>query len=233
MNVDEPDNDLGSKHVPIGDLTTIVPADTDIPSLTPDRIDIDWMFDSFLDAPKHDWAELLTSDVGPLREENAACDAGFQVPIQLNEFNDKYQEENWSNCQSHLRSGLSQLDGELLSSSFFDPENLRKFYELYFQHYHPHFPILHQPTLNLASTNPLLLGALLGLGSTLIEDRKLFELGQRVHDGLHLIIINVSLSASGEVFLRHMSDQSRLNVLHHHYHYGAYKHCFCFKLMGK
>ena len=158
-------------------------------------------FDSFLDGPQHNWAEFLTSDVGLLREENATFETGFQELIQPNDLPNVQHEDKWSDYQSYLRHGLGELDMELLNSPFFDPENLIKFYELYFQHYHPHFPILHQPTLTLATTNPLLLGALLALGSTLIEDEALFALGQRVHDGLRLIIINVSTCASFQLCL--------------------------------
>ncbi|KAJ5300965.1 DAHP synthetase class II [Penicillium atrosanguineum] len=195
LSLEEPEAEHRPYNEPVEDTTMAVPADTDIPSLTPDRNDIDWMLDSFLDAPEHDWAEFLTSDVGLLREGNAPRETGFQELDQLKDLPNEQHEDKWSDYQTYLHRGLGQLDMDLLNSPFFDPENLRKFYELYFQHYHPHFPILHQPTLTLATTNPLLFGALLALGSTLIEDETLFALGQRIHDGLRLIIINAGFFA--------------------------------------
>lgn len=206
LSFHEPEEEHRPDNDPLEDPTMVIPAETDIPSLTPDRNDIDWMFDSFLDAPQHDWAEFLTSDVGLLRDEDATLETGLQELVQPNDLSNEQHEDKWSDYQSYLRRGLGQLDVELLNSPFFDPENLRKFYDLYFQHYHPHFPILHQPTLTLATTNPLLLGALLALGSTLIEDESLFALGQRVHDGLRLIIINVSTCASFQLCLQHIAD---------------------------
>jgi hypothetical protein len=100
-------------------------------------------------------------------------------------------ENDWNIALSGILVSLSQLDVRILRSPFFDVGNLRMFYDLYFKHYHPQFPIIHQGTLSVTTCHPLLLIAILDLGSTMVTDETLFDLGQQVHHSLRLIILNV------------------------------------------
>jgi hypothetical protein len=129
LNVDEPEEEHQPNDDPVEDPEIIVPAETDIPCLTPDQIDIDWMFDSFLNTAGHDWAELLTGDVSCLGEETATCETRVQDLNQPNEqHHDQHRdqtEDNWSDYQSFLHRELCQLDTKLLNSAFFDPDNLK------------------------------------------------------------------------------------------------------------
>ncbi|KAL4862521.1 fungal-specific transcription factor domain-containing protein [Aspergillus spectabilis] len=99
-------------------------------------------------------------------------------------------QDEWLIARSNILDALAQLDTSILHSSFFDVANLKMFYALYLEHYHPHFPIVHQPTLSVISCEPLLLIAIVDLGSTIVGDDALFLIGQQVHNSLRQIIIN-------------------------------------------
>jgi hypothetical protein len=101
------------------------------------------------------------------------------------------QENDWNIALSGILVSLGQLDIRILRSPFFEIGNLKMFYDFYFKHYHPQFPIIHQATLSVATCHPLLLIAILDLGSTMVTDETLFDLGQQVHHSLRLIILNV------------------------------------------
>jgi hypothetical protein len=101
------------------------------------------------------------------------------------------QQDEWLIARSNILDALAQLDTSILQSPFFDVVNLKMFYALYLEHYHPHFPIVHQPTLSAISCEPLLLIAILDLGSTIVSDDALFLVGQQVHNSLRQIVINV------------------------------------------
>ncbi|CEL11298.1 hypothetical protein ASPCAL14401 [Aspergillus calidoustus] len=100
------------------------------------------------------------------------------------------QQDEWLIARSNIFDALAQLDTSILQSPFFDVVNLKMFYALYLEHYHPHFPIVHQPTLSAISCEPLLLIAILDLGSTIVSDDALFLVGQQVHNSLRQIVIN-------------------------------------------
>lgn len=99
----------------------------------------------------------------------------------------------WVVVQGRLVEALSTLAPDILMSPFFYPTNLAHFYDLYFQNYHPHFPILHKPTLDPTSASPLLVAAIVTLGSTLSSDAAHFETAVNIHDSLRYIIFNVRL----------------------------------------
>ncbi|KAJ5950083.1 hypothetical protein N7454_001667 [Penicillium verhagenii] len=99
-------------------------------------------------------------------------------------------ETDWTFARSILIDSLSQLDISILQSAFFEVENLKNFLDLYLKHYHPHFPIIHHPTLSVIACQPLLLIAILDLGSAMSTDETLFHLGQKIHHSLRLIILN-------------------------------------------
>lgn len=99
---------------------------------------------------------------------------------------------SWSIVQARLTESLRGLAPDILQSCFFLPSNLARCYELYFQNYHEHFPILHRPTLLVTKAEPLLLASIITLGSTRIEDDVVFSIGQKIHDSLRWIIFQVN-----------------------------------------
>ena len=99
----------------------------------------------------------------------------------------------WSTVRITLLASLSSLPQEILDTSFFHPSNLAIFYELYFENYHPHFPFLHRPSLSPAEASPLLIAAIVTLGSTLASDAAHYNVGQRIHDSLRWITFGVSM----------------------------------------
>jgi hypothetical protein len=97
----------------------------------------------------------------------------------------------WVGVRSNLLTALNSLAPEILMSSFFYPTNLSHFWDLYFENYHPHFPIVHKPTLDPVKAAPLLVAAIVTLGSTLSKDVGHFEMSVKIHDSVRYIIFNV------------------------------------------
>ncbi|KFZ23027.1 hypothetical protein V502_02490 [Pseudogymnoascus sp. VKM F-4520 (FW-2644)] len=104
--------------------------------------------------------------------------------LMLSTTNDR----TWRTVRSRVVGSLYSLQAEILQSVFFCPGNLAACYDLYFENYHPHFPILHRPTFVVTDVEPLLIIAIITLGSTLSKDENLFNIGQRIHDSLRWII---------------------------------------------
>lgn len=102
----------------------------------------------------------------------------------------------WITVRGNLLTALNILTPEILMSSFFYPSNLCHFYDLYFQNYHPHFPILHKPTMDPLNAPPLLIAAIVTLGSTLSSNVEHFQISTNIHDSLRYIIFNVRLALS-------------------------------------
>ncbi|OJJ48597.1 hypothetical protein ASPZODRAFT_150792 [Penicilliopsis zonata CBS 506.65] len=98
----------------------------------------------------------------------------------------------WVTVQGRLLEALRILPPEILVSSFFYPANLARFFELYFENYHHHFPILHKPTLDPTKAPPLLITAIITLGSTLSSDAGHFEMATKIHDSLRYIVFNTA-----------------------------------------
>lgn len=96
-------------------------------------------------------------------------------------------ENCWFTVQSRLLQSLSSVQQDL-HPHFFNPGNLAMCYNLYFENYHPHFPIIHRPTLVVTEAEPLLLAAIITLGSTLSSDELIYEIGQKIHNNLRWII---------------------------------------------
>ncbi|KAL1960689.1 hypothetical protein VTO42DRAFT_6519 [Malbranchea cinnamomea] len=94
----------------------------------------------------------------------------------------------WSSVRTRLLSALSSVPPDVLESSFFYPTNLSSFYDLYFSNYHPHFPILHRPTLDPAEAEPLLITAIVTLGATLTSDENHYRIATLIHDHLRWLI---------------------------------------------
>ncbi|KAK2785268.1 zf-C2H2 Zinc finger, C2H2 type [Emmonsiellopsis sp. PD_33] len=94
----------------------------------------------------------------------------------------------WSTVKDRLQDALRSLPPDVLHSSFFYPTNLAAFFDLYFTHYHPHFPIFHIPTLSPAEAPPLLIAAIVTLGSTLTPDENHYRIATRIHDALRWLV---------------------------------------------
>lgn len=97
----------------------------------------------------------------------------------------------WTEVRAHVLSALDLiLPPPVLQSSFFEPECLQTFYNLYFTNYNAHFPILHGPTFYPHEAPPLLMVAILTLGATLSPDDSHFQTAERIHDSLRWLIFS-------------------------------------------
>jgi hypothetical protein len=123
---------------------------------------------------------------------NAAHGEGFNLLIDTH----ADQDNDWTCARSNMLDSLSQLDMRVLQSPFFEVDSLKMFFDLFFKHYHPHFPIIHHATFSVVACHPLLLVAILNLGSAMASDEMLFHLGQQVHYSLRLTIFNVCLQSN-------------------------------------
>lgn len=100
----------------------------------------------------------------------------------------------WVEVRANLLKALGTLDPEIAMSSFFYPSNLAGFWDLYFENYHPHFPILHKHTLDPAQASPLMIAAIVTLGSTLSGDAVHWDASIKIHDTLRYLIFGVRIS---------------------------------------
>lgn len=97
----------------------------------------------------------------------------------------------WGEVRAHVLSALDLiLPAPVLQSSFFEPESLQSFYNIYFANYNAHFPILHEPTFNPQEAPPLLMVAILTLGATLSPDETHFQTAEKIHDSLRWLIFS-------------------------------------------
>ncbi|KIX01106.1 uncharacterized protein Z518_10172 [Rhinocladiella mackenziei CBS 650.93] len=96
----------------------------------------------------------------------------------------------WSGLRARLRAALHTLPPEILEDQFFDPVNLRSFFNIYFSNYNAHFPILHQASFSLQEPSPLLLLAVLTLGATLSPDPAHYHVAERIHEHLRWLIFS-------------------------------------------
>lgn len=151
---------------------------------------LDWFFDP----PELD--PLLNVDVQHMQAV-PPCQALILSPVSINQQSSAHSSPPlnnscWSTVQARLIENLDSLPPEILQSWFFYPSNLEKCYELYFDNYHHHFPILHRPTLLVTEAEPLLVASIITLGSTMATDDIVFSIGQKVHDLLRWIIFQVN-----------------------------------------
>lgn len=96
----------------------------------------------------------------------------------------------WLNVRARLLEALRTLPQDLLDAPFFEPVNLKSFFDIYFSNYNAHFPILHQASFALDDTPPLLLVALLTLGATLSPDSSHYRTAERIHESLRWLIFS-------------------------------------------
>lgn len=165
---------------------------TQVPSI---QDGLDWFFE-----PLQDISDLVDPSIPQFEPDSftlhdadnqAARHAADGEALNLSMDSHTDQDNDWTCARSSILDSLNQLDIRVLTSPFFEIDNLKMFSDLYFKHYHPHFPIIHHPTFSVIACHPLLLIAILNLGSAMAMDEVLFHLGQQVHHSLRLIILNV------------------------------------------
>ncbi|KAJ5174192.1 Krueppel c2h2-type zinc finger protein [Penicillium canariense] len=155
-------------------------------------LDFDWLFEnvptgfSTTDKARLDMISpartASTSDLSPPSFPMVAQSIRFPMP------SDSSSLAPWAVVQGRLFDALRTLPQAILTSQFFFPSNLSHFFDLYFENYHPHFPILHRPTLDPTAVPALLIAAIVTLGSTLSTDASHFETSVQIHDSLRYII---------------------------------------------
>ena len=211
----------------INNGTNVTPLFWDPSFNVPDPLlDFDWLFESI---PSHfNPANESLEDISPSRTgisdvSPPSLPRNNQSPLDT----DSSSFAPWGIAQARLLEALSTVPEALLSSSFFSPSNLSHFYDLYFHNYHPHFPILHRPTLDPATAPALLIAAIVTLGSTLSKEESHFQISTQIHDSLRYIIFTVLLTFFTLDLMPYKKlIEYRLQNLNHLHHYGVCRH-FC------
>lgn len=103
----------------------------------------------------------------------------------------------WFAIRANILSQLLGMQADLIEDPFFEPTNLKKFFDIYFTSYNPHFPILHQASFKVEDSPPLLLLAVVTLGATLDTEPSHFNVAEKIHDNLRWLIFSVSRSFAG------------------------------------
>ncbi|RDW85534.1 hypothetical protein BP5796_03859 [Coleophoma crateriformis] len=134
--------------------------------------DLEWFFEDVL------------QNTPSAHESEGISEPVFYPFLQHEDFNADSPSENspWFAISIDLRKNLAGLSSHVLDSPWFRPKNLADFYELYFNNYHPHFPVFHRPTMIPSEIPPLLLMAIVTLGSTLSSDASLFSITTQIHE---------------------------------------------------
>ncbi|KAH8688775.1 putative krueppel c2h2-type zinc finger protein [Talaromyces proteolyticus] len=166
------------------------------PSITiPDpALDFEWLFDNLSADLNSAGSAGIPSVVSPQSSTSipGISPLTFGVPspghIRKSISSQSSSSSPWAEVRANLLKALNSLAPDILMSSFFYPNNLAGFWDLYFENYHPHFPILHKPTLDPVSASPLLVAAIVTLGSTLSGDGGHFDVANKIHDSLRYII---------------------------------------------
>ncbi|KAL1983159.1 hypothetical protein VTN96DRAFT_409 [Rasamsonia emersonii] len=156
-------------------------------------LDFEWLFDNI--SADFNSANGGLPVVSPQSSASAAGISPPSFPMQSPHIRSPASSHSsssspWVAVRANLLTALNTLAPDILMSSFFYPSNLAHFYDLYFENYHPHFPILHKPTLDPMKAPPLLIAAIVTLGSTLSSDAAHFETSIKIHDSLRYIIFN-------------------------------------------
>lgn len=165
-------------------------------SVPDSSLDFEWLFDNILTDVNYAADKSLTAMVSPQSSIAASTISPPSVPAQTSRncthlSCDSSLAVTWTVVQARLLDTLHTFPPEILMSTFFYPSNLAQFYELYFENYHPHFPILHKPTLDPTTAPPLLVTAIVTLGSTLSTDAAHFQIAIKIHDSLRYLTFNV------------------------------------------
>ncbi|KAH8653798.1 fungal-specific transcription factor domain-containing protein [Xylariales sp. PMI_506] len=134
--------------------------------------------------------------------------------------------------RERILAALTSLPAEILTSSFFEDENLERFIENYWQQYNRHFCLLHRPTFSVQDAPPLLLVALLTLGATLSTDNEHYLVAEKIHQNLRwLIFTSPSFQAPAPLWVvqallviqayEKMVSSRRLHEMSHIFHYSV------------
>lgn len=193
-------DEIENMHVNTTDMLPALP-DQEVtslffdPSITmPDpALDFEWLFDN-LSADLNNPGQIVSpqSSVSqPGISPPAFGAAPSPVRIRQSISSQSSGSSPWAEVRANLLKALNSLTSDVLMSSFFYPNNLAGFWDLYFENYHPHFPILHKPTLDPVSASPLMVAAIVTLGSTLSGDAGHFDVANKIHDSLRYIIFGV------------------------------------------
>ncbi|KAJ6157939.1 Krueppel c2h2-type zinc finger protein [Penicillium chermesinum] len=164
-------------------------------------LDVDWLFEhipsNFNPMERGTGEEFSPTQTGSSEDDRSALKAGSPSSAP------------WFSAQARLFEALGTLPKSVLSSAFFMPSNLSHFFDLYFENYHPHFPILHRPTLNPATAPALLIAAIVTLGATLSKDDDHFQISTQIHDSLRYIIF--TLMKRGVSYVSPVGNMSHLD----------------------
>ncbi|ODV88500.1 hypothetical protein CANCADRAFT_32081 [Tortispora caseinolytica NRRL Y-17796] len=78
----------------------------------------------------------------------------------------------------------------LLRTDFFNPDVLRRHFQLYFENYHDHFPIVHQPSFRKhpEEVQPLLMVSIITLGTSFSTDY--FKISVELHGRLRFLVLS-------------------------------------------
>lgn len=157
-------------------------------------LDFEWLFDNVSTESNPFGEPVMVSRERSVSASNISPPSFPMHAPQISPYYDPTQLATapWVAVQGRLLEALNMMPAEVLMSPFFYPSNLLYFYNLYFENYHPHFPIIHKPTLDPTKASPLLMTAIVTLGSTLSSDVAHFEAAVKIHDSFRYIIFNVS-----------------------------------------
>lgn len=159
-------------------------------------LDFDWLFENVPASFTANGDEGLPEVVSSARTSSSGISPpSFPMASQTIQFpvpSDESSLMPWVIARGRLFEALNALPQVLLASPFFLPSNLAYFFDLYFENYHPHFPIIHRPTLDPTITPALLITAIVTLGSTLSRDSRHFETANQIHNSLRYVFFNVS-----------------------------------------
>lgn len=152
--------------------------------------DLDWLlgvspWDATVDLPGLNLFDNITEL--PIWSPESEVSHRSTAAVQPAEVTDSVPRER-------VLSALAGLPPDVLTSSFFEPENLEHFMQNYWQNYNPHFSLLHKATFSVQQAPPLLLVALLSLGATLSPDEGHYKVAEEIHESLRWLILTVSQS---------------------------------------
>ena len=149
--------------------------------------DLDWLFGNLPADPYYSGGPSIeeinnTSSISP----NSTMSAQASTDTPSNAV------DPWFAIRANILSHLLGMQADLIEDPFFEPPNLKRFFDIYFTSYNPHFPILHQASFKVEDAPPLLLLAVVTLGATLDTEPSHFSVAEKIHDNLRWLIFSVS-----------------------------------------
>lgn len=149
--------------------------------------DLDWLFGNVPFTENFDMSQTL--DI-TLPTDLSWASPNSTLSHQLSTDAPSLTSGPWSTARARILDALRTLPQDLLEDQFFEPSNLKCFFDSYFSNYNAHFPILHQASFALQDTPPLLLVAILTLGATLSPDPSHYRTSERIHESLRWLIFS-------------------------------------------